>query len=110
MGVPRFEVIHGPTNQIQYRLYDDKNNLVVTSDGFPSKDACFKAIQGIKENVRIGQRWELKTLDEKHFFILKAANHAVLAKGGPYKTVEDREKVMTVVRGAIEAAVQDKTT
>lgn len=109
MGVPRFEVVHGPTNQIQYKLYDSTGNVVVTSEGFPSKDSCFKAIQGIKENVRVGQRWEMKNLDGKFYFILKAAAHTVLAKGGPYATVEEREKIVTIVRNSIEAVVQDKT-
>ena len=109
MGFPHFEVVHGPTNQIQYKLFDGDGKLVIASDGFPSKDACFKAIQGIKENVRIGQRWELRTLEGKHFFTLKAPAHSVLAKGGPYATVEEREKVMTIVKTSMEAAVQDKT-
>ena len=109
MGIPRFEVAHGPTNQIQYKLYDAEGKVVVTSEGFPSKADCFKAIQGIKDNARVGQRWELKSEDGKHFFILKSPSHNVLAKGGPYATVEDREKVTTIVRNSVEAAVMDKS-
>lgn len=109
MGIPRFEVAHGPTNQTQYKLYDADGKVVVTSDGFPSKAECFKAIQSIKENARVGQRWELKSVDEKHFFVLKSASHTVLAKGGPYGTVEEREKVATIVRNSVEAAVIDKS-
>lgn len=109
MGIPRFEVAHGPTNQIQYKLFDAEGKVVVTSDGFPSKDACFKAIQSIKENARVGQRWEMKSVDGKFFFVLKSPSHSVLAKGGPYGTVEEREKVTTIVRNAVEAAVMDKS-
>lgn len=108
MGIPRFEVVHGPTNQIQYRLYDADGKVVVTSEGFPSKDSCFKAIRGIKENARIDQRWERKSVEGKHFFTLKAPSHEVLAKGGPYDTVEEREKVSAIVRSSVEAAVVDK--
>lgn len=109
MGVPRFEVAHGPTNQIQYKLFGPDGKLAVASDGFPSKDACFKAIQCIKENARIGQRWEMKTLDGKHFFTLKSPSHSVIAKGGPYGTVEEREKILDIVRSSVEAAVMDKS-
>ena len=107
MGVPRFDVIFGPTNQIQFKLYDGPE-LVITSHGFPNKAACFKAIQLVKENARVDQRYEKKNIDGKFSFTLKAATHEVLANGGPYESADAREKVITLLRKSVEAAVTDK--
>ncbi len=107
MGVPRFDVIFGPTNQIQFKLFDG-DKLVITSQGYPNKAACFKAIQLVKENARVDQRYDKKNIDGKFSFTLKAATHEVLANGGPYENVDDREKVITILRKSAEAAVTDK--
>lgn len=108
MGVPHFDVVFGPTNQIQFKLIDSAGAVVVSSNGYPNKDACFKAIRNIKENARVDQRYEKRTLEGKFFFTFKAASHEVLAKCGPYDSEADRDKALAVIRSSVEAAVMDK--
>lgn len=109
MGVPHFDVVYGPTNQIQFKLIDSAGSVVVASSGYPNKDACFKAIRSIKENARVEQRYEKRTLEGKFFFTFKAASHEVLAKGGPYDTEALRDQALAVIRSSVEAAVMDKS-
>jgi|ERR1043166_3392379 uncharacterized protein YegP (UPF0339 family) len=109
MGVPHFDVMYGPTNQIQFKLIDSAGSVVVSSGGYPNKDACFKAIRSMKENARVDQRYEKRTLEGKFFFTFKAASHEVLAKGGPYDSEAARDEALAVIRKSIEAAVMDKT-
>jgi len=109
MGVPHFDVAYGPTNQIQFKLIDSSGSVVVASSGYPNKDACFKAIRSIKENARVEQRYEKRTLEGKFFFTFKAASHEVLAKGGPYDTEALRDQALAVIRSSVEAAVMDKS-
>jgi uncharacterized protein YegP (UPF0339 family) len=109
MGVPHFDVVYGPTNQIQFKLIDSGGSVVVASSGYPNKDACFKAIRSIKENARVEQRYEKRTLEGKFFFTFKAASHEVLAKCGPFDTEAARDQALAVIRSSVEAAVMDKS-
>jgi uncharacterized protein len=103
----RFEICIAPTNQIQWKLMNSEKQAVLTSQGFPNKDACLENVRAIKENAMIEQRYEKKSLEGKFTFKLKAANHKPLVGGGPYESELVRDQAIQVLRGAAQSAVID---
>jgi hypothetical protein len=109
MGIPQFEIINGKNSLFQWRLLGPDGAIVLTSQGFSSKDDAIVAVRTVKENVQFGERYEMRAENGKCRFNLKSAGHQVVATSDLFEKEEDREKAITIVRSSHEAAVMDKT-
>lgn len=109
MSVPRFDIVVGPNNMIQWKLFGLDDKPVLISKGYGNKDDAFAAVRAVKENASFNERYERQASDGKCLFRLKSASHEVLATSGLYDKPEDRDAAIGVVRRSGEAAVMDKT-
>lgn len=106
---PQFEIVIGANNRFQWRLIGAGGQVLLESQGFGNKDDAVAAIRNVKENVQFPERYERRAEDGKCRFNLKSAGHQVVATSGLFEKEEDRERAITAVRAAHEAAVMDRT-
>jgi uncharacterized protein YegP (UPF0339 family) len=110
MGAARFEIGFGPNNKYQWKLFGPDNKEVIVSQPFGNRDDAFGAIRAVKENAPFNERYKKLGEKEALSFRLMSASHVDLATSGAFKTVEERDAAISIVRRCPEAAVMDKTS
>ena len=94
-----------------FQFYGPDQEAIFTSTVYKSKAKAEQGIASVRQNATVFNRFEIKeTPDGKYYFILRARNHFVIAKGplSPSRaTVEDL--INFIHAKAPIAEVQDNT-
>ena len=92
-----------------FNLKAGNGEIILTSQGYSSKDACENGIESVRTNSQSLSRFEKK--DAKNgqvFFNLKAANGQVIGTSELYKSTAGRDNGMdSVKRNAPAATIED---
>jgi uncharacterized protein YegP (UPF0339 family) len=92
MAHPEFQVTTGKDGQFYFNLTAKNGQVIISSQGYKSKDGCKNGIASVKKNSSNKKNFERN--DSKagqHYFVLKAANSKVIGKSQMYKTKESME-------------------
>ena len=92
MAHPEFQVSTGKDNQFYFNLTAKNGQVIISSQGYKSKDGCKNGIASVKKNSSNKKHYERKDAkDGQHYFVLKAANSKVIGKSQMYKMNESSE-------------------
>jgi uncharacterized protein YegP (UPF0339 family) len=89
MAHPEFQVSTGKDDKFYFNLTAANGQVILSSQGYKSKDGCKSGIASVKKNSSNKKYYERKdSKDGTHYFVLKAANSKVIGKSQMYKTNE----------------------
>lgn len=107
----KFEIFTGENGQTYWRLKAGNGEVILTSQGYKTKDAAQNGIDSVKTNAADDGRFERKDAkDGRAFFSLKAANGQIVGNSQMYESSSSCENgVASVMKNAPDAEVEDQT-
>ena len=87
-------VIKKATNGEHYfNLKASNYQVILTSQMYSSKTACFNGIESVRSNCADDSRYERKlSANNKHFFVLKASNGQIIGNSEMENGIESVKK------------------
>lgn len=105
-------IISTRTNgEFQFNLHADNDEIILTSEGYTSKNGCLHGVESVKNNAQDDDNYELKTsADEMFYFNLKASNGQVIGTSEMYDNEESRQAgIESIKNNASDAPIDDQT-
>lgn len=88
----KFEVSTRSNGEFQFNLKADNGQVILTSEGYSSKDACMNGIESVRKNGGDENNFEKKEAKNgKVFFNLKAGNGQVIGSSQMYADPSGRD-------------------
>ena len=93
-------VIKQATNGEHYfNLKADNYQVILTSQMYSSKPACFNGIESVRNNCNDDSRFERKeSVNNKHYFVLKATNGQIIGNSEMYASKAGMENGIESVK------------
>lgn len=105
MAHPEFQVKTGKDNQFYFSLTAANGQVVISSQGYKSKDGCKTGIASVKKNATNKKHFDrIDSKDGKHYFVLKAGNSKVIGKSQMYTTKDSMENGIESVKSNVKSA------
>lgn len=103
----KFEIFRGKNREFYFRLRADDGKILLSSEGYTTKQSAIKGINAVRQNARDIKRFELKEDKEgRSYFVLKAANHEVIGKGTSADSSEiTGKKISAITRDVLKAGL-----
>ena len=98
------------TEKFHFRLKAGNGEQILQSQAYKSKAAAMNGIQSVATNGVNEDAFEVKEASNgKHYFVLKAANHQVIAQSQQYKSEASCQGgIKSVIKNA-QSKVKDLT-
>ena len=92
----------------QFNLEADNSPVILTSEGYSSKNGCTSGIESVRKNAPDNNRYEKKiSSNQKHFFNLKAGNGEIIGTSEMYESTYGRDiGIASVKANATDATVE----
>ena len=102
---PKFQVFKSSVNnQYYYRLRSTNGEIILSGEGYISKQSCLSGIASVKVNAP----YERKDAFGSYTFNLKSSNGEIIGRSENYTTSAARENgVQAVKRDAPQAPIED---
>lgn len=113
MQNPKFQIFKDTKGEYRFRLRAKNGEIILrSSEGYSTRQGCQTGIASVKVNAPYGNRYGRHTANSgQYYFILKAANGAILGISEMYQTTYDRDNgIEAVKRDAPNAPTEDLTT
>lgn len=109
MENPKFQIFKSSFNfQYYYRLRAGNGEIILSGEGYTSKQGCLNGIASVKANAPFDNRYERKNGFNNYTFNLKASNGEIIGRSENYTTSSGRENgVAAVKRDAPNAPIED---
>lgn len=105
----KFVIKKRTNDEYQFNLKAGNGEIILSSEGYSSKNACVDGIKSVMENASDDSRYDkLTTSNNKHYFNLKAGNSQVIGISEMYETASGRDSgIDSVKRNAPNAIIED---
>ena len=109
MGNPKFEIKKRTNNEFMFNLKAGNGEVILTSEGYTSKQGCKNGISSVKKNAPDDENYVKKVAsNQQYYFTLKAQNGEVIGKSEMYTTTSARDKgIESVKKNAPIASVEE---
>lgn len=109
MNNPKFQMFKSATNwEYYYRLRSINGEIILSGEGYKTKQSCLDGIASVKVNAPIDSRYDRKDETYKYTFNLKATNGDTIGRSETYTTPASRENgIASVKRDAPGAPIED---
>lgn len=109
MNNPKFQIFKSTANsQYYFRLKSANNEIILSSEGYKTKQSCETGIASVKANAPYDNRYERRDNPGNYTFNLRAANGEIIGRSESYNTVYARENgIEAVKRDAPIAGIED---
>ena len=99
MGHPKFDVKTGKDEKLYFNLTAKNGQVILSSQGYKSKQGCDNGIESVKTNSQNDDAFERKEAsDGQFYFVLKAANGEIIGKSEMYTTKAAMENGISSVK------------
>jgi len=107
----KFEITKRKNGEFQFNLKASNGQVILTSEGYTTKENCKNGIESVKKNGTVDARFDrLTAKDGKPYFNLKASNGQVIGSSEMYESVASRDNgIESVKKNAAGADVADLT-
>ncbi|RTY72576.1 YegP family protein [Flavobacterium sp. LS1R10] len=111
MENPKFQVFKSSiNNQYYYRLKSKNGEIILSGEGYTSKQSCLNGIASVKANSPYDNNYIRKDGYLNYTFNLKATNGEVIGRSENYTTSAAREiGISAVKRDGPYAPIEDLT-
>ena len=95
----KYEIKIRKDGEFQFNLKAGNGEIILTSEGYPTKAACKKGIDSVKKNVKNDKRFKrLEAKNRKHYFNLTADNGEIIGTSEMYESVFSMENGIDSVK------------
>lgn len=103
----KFEISTRKNGEFQFNLNASNGEIILTSEGYKTKDACLKGVESVKKNSAVEAHFAKEIAKNgKPFFNLKATNGQVIGQSQMYSSEVTRNNgIASVMKNAPEAEV-----
>ena len=99
MGHPKFDVKTGKDDKLYFNLTAKNGQVILSSQGYKSKQGCDNGIESVKTNSQNDGAFERKEANDGQFyFVLKAGNGEIIGKSEMYTTKAAMENGISSVK------------
>lgn len=91
-------------SQYYYRLESSNGELLLSGEGFNSRESCLRGIGRVKENAPYYSRYVRKNAAAQYGFQLKSASGEIIGQSGKYRTGAARENGIENVKESAPGA------
>jgi len=99
MENPKFQIFKSSANsEYYYRLRAKNGEIVLSGEGYKTKQGCQAGIASVKENAPYDSRYDRKDSYMNYGFNLKAANGEIIGRGETYTSSAAREVGIAAVK------------
>ena len=107
----KFEIKKEKNDEFQFDLKAGNGQVILTSEGYTTKENCKNGIESVKKNSQIDSRYDkLEAKNGKPYFNLKASNGQIIGNSEMYESVAARDNgIASVKKNAPDAEVVDLT-
>ncbi|MDP1829099.1 MAG: YegP family protein [Archangium sp.] len=104
-GDTRFETFKGLSGKYYFHLKANNGQIVLQSQAYTTKAAATNGVTSVKTNGAILARFQVRAAaDGQSYFVLKAANGAVIGRSEMYSTASNATAGITAVIGLLATA------
>jgi uncharacterized protein YegP (UPF0339 family) len=105
----KFVIIKRSNGEFQFNLKAQNGEVVLTSEGYVTKSACFNGIDSVKTNSAKDTQYERRmSRNGQHYFVLKAGNGQIIGSSETYTSTSARDSgIETVKKNAPIAITED---
>ncbi len=104
----KFVVSVRKNGEFQFSLKAGNGQVILSSEGYASKDACLNGIESVKKNSADASRFEkLTSANGKWYFNLKASNGQVIGSSEMYESQASRDNGIASVQANAPEAVTE---
>ena len=109
MENPKFQVFKSTSNsQYYYRLRAKNGEIILSGEGYLTKQSCFSGIQSVKTNAPNDSRYERKqSASHQYYFVLNAANREIIGRSELFTTTFTREIGIASVKKDVPFALTE---
>ena len=109
MNNPKFTIYKSTVNsQFYYRLRAANGEIILSGEGYTTKQSCQNGITSVKSNAPFDSRYDRKDGIPSYTFILKAANGEIIGRSETYTAKQGRENgIEAVKKDAPIAGIED---
>ena len=105
MAHPEFQVSTGKDEKFYFNLTAANGQVILSSQGYKSKDGCKNGIASVKKNGTNKRHFDrLDAKDGKFYFVLKAANKKVIGKSQMYTSKDSMENGIDSIKTNVKIA------
>lgn len=107
----KFEISKRKNGNYQFNLKAGNGQVILTSEGYPSMQACREGIDSVRLHAASEANFERKTAkDGSAYFTLKASNGDVIGTSETYASTSSRDKgIGSVGKYAPSASLVDSS-
>lgn len=99
MENPKFQIFKSSTNfHYYYRLRAGNGEIILSGEGYTTKQGCLNGIASVKVNAPYDSRYERKDGYNNYTFNLKAANGEIIGRSENYNSSYSRESGISAVK------------
>lgn len=105
-----FVIIKTSNGEHYFSLKADNSQIILTSELYSSKSDCIEGIESVRINCSEFNRYERKkSIDKKHYFVLKASNGQVIGNSEMFDTNAGMDNgIESVKKNGISASVAEE--
>lgn len=105
----KFEITKDKSGEYRFNLKAGNGQIVLSSEGYTTKDACNNGINSVKKNALEDARFDRKeSKSGQPCFTLKAGNGQVIGTSEMYSSTAAMENgIASVKKNAPEASIED---
>ncbi len=107
----KFEIKTRKNGEFQFNLKATNGQVILTSEGYKTKNSCLNGIESVKKNCKDQKRFETKVATNgKPYFNLMATNGQIIGSSQMYASQTNMKNgIASVMKNAPEAPVVDLT-
>jgi uncharacterized protein YegP (UPF0339 family) len=107
----KFVITKRTNGDFQFNLKANNGQVILTSQGYATKDGCKNGIDSVKSNAPNDDRYDRKTSsNDKPYFNLTASNGQIIGTSEMYESTAARDNgIASVKSNAPEASVEDES-
>ena len=95
----KYEVFQGKDQQYYFRLKAANGEIILSSEGYTTKNACHNGIASVQKHSADDQYYQhLTAKNGEPYFTLRSANHQVIGKSELYSSTAARDKGIESVK------------
>lgn len=107
----KFEIKKRSNGEFMFNLKSSNGQVILTSEGYATKDGCKGGIQSVKNHAPYDSYYEKRTSSSsKPYFVLKASNGQIIGTSEMYESIAGRDNgIESVKSNAPTAVIEDLT-
>jgi uncharacterized protein YegP (UPF0339 family) len=105
----KFIISKRTNDEFQFNLKAENGQVILTSQGYKTKASCENGIESVRTHAVVIENFDCnKSVNDKNYFNLKAANHQIIGTSEMYASKSGMDTgIASVMKNAPLATIED---